>query len=356
MTRASEEEAAAAAARTASASDRRDGKIREAREQDQEQAEKVIDSERRDVRDTQSRIDTQRREFRDAQDRIEDQADTQRRDAREAQDQIEKVQDSDREDAQDRFDARRDSERRDTFEQIVTGQQHTGQLEEANQELETFAYTVSHDLRATLRAMNGYSAALQEDLGPALGEEGQHYAERIQAVSQQMSQLIDALLRLTHLSRAQIRLHLVDLGAEATAIATELQATNPHRRVHFTIQQPARALADPQLIRTVLRNLLDNAWKFTSSKKNASIELTATPDGDTRTRFHIRDNGIGFDRAQASTLFSPFRRLSPTSQLPGTGLVSVRQIIERHGGSVQATGATGEGATFSFTLTTTHPA
>ena len=356
MTRASEQAEAAAVVRAASARDRRDGKIREALEQDQDQAEKVIDSERRDARDTQSRIDTQRRDFRDAQDQIEEQADTQRRDARDAQDQIEKTQDSDRQAAQDRFDARRDSERRDTFEQIVTSQQHTGQLEEANQDLEAFAYTVSHDLRSTLRAMNGYSAALQEDHGPALGEEGQRYAERIQATSQQMNWLLDALLRLTRLSRAEIRLELVDLGAEAATIATELQATNPRRHVQFTIQQPAWALADRQLIRTVLHNLLDNAWKFTTSKSNQSIGLTATPDGDTGTRFHIRDNGVGFDRAQASTLFSPFRRLNTTSELPGIGLVSVRQIIERHGGHVHATGALGEGATFSFTLTTTHPA
>lgn len=339
MTRASERETGVAAG-TAGASDRRDAKIREALEQDQNQAEGIIDNERRDARD--------------AQDQTEVQAGIQRRGARDAQDRSEEARDSERQDARDLSGARRGGERRDTSEQIVAGQQQTGQLEEANRHLEAFAFTVSHDLRGPLRAINGYSAALLEDHGPVLGEEGRCYTERIRAISQQMGQLIDALLRLTRLSRAEIHLQPVDLGAEATAIATELQAREPRRRVQFTIQQPARALADRPLIRAVLQNLLDNAWKFTSSKNNASIELATTPDGDTRTRFHIRDNGIGFDRAQASTLFSPFRRLGTTGEIPGTGLVSVRQIIERHGGRVQATGAIGEGATFSFTLT--HPA
>ena len=127
---------------------------------------------------------------------------------------------------------------------------------------------------------------------------------------------------------------------------------------YFTIQQPAWALADRPLIRTVLQNLLGNAWKFTSGQDNAQIELATVPDGDTRTRCYVRDNGAGFDPAEASKLFIAFQRLHPASQFPGTGigLASVRQIVELHGGRVSATGATGEGATFSFTLANVNPA
>jgi signal transduction histidine kinase len=217
---------------------------------------------------------------------------------------------------------------------------------------------VSHDLRAPLRTISGYSAALLEDSGPSLGAEGRGYAEKILAASQQMGELIEALLRLARLSRAEVCLEPVDLGAEAAAIAAELQAAEPQRRVGFTIQQPAWAMADRPLIRTVLQNLLGNAWKFTSGQDNAQIELGTMPDGDTRTRCYVRDNGVGFDPTQAGRLFNAFQRLHPASQFPGTGigLASVRQIVERHGGCVQATSAAGEGATFSFTLAATNPA
>jgi signal transduction histidine kinase len=357
MTRAPEGEGTDATG-TATASDRRDGQIREALEQDQEQAVGAIASERRDARDTQDRTDTQRRGARDAQDRIDVQADTQRQDARDAQDQAETAQDSERQDAQDSFDARRDEERRDAFEQNVTDRQQADALEQSNQNLEAFAYLVSHDLRAPLQTMSGYSAVLVEDYGPLLGAVGRGHAEKIQAASLQMGQLIDAFLRLARLSRTEVCLQPVDLGAEAAAIAAELQAAEPQRRVGFTIQQPAWAMADRPLIRTVLQNLLGNAWKFTAGQDNAQIELGTTPDRDTRTRCYVRDNGVGFDPDQASKLFSAFQRLHPASQFPGTGigLASVRQIVERHGGRVRATGATGEGATFSFTLAATNPA
>jgi signal transduction histidine kinase len=420
----------AAAAGTVTASDRRDGEIREALEQDEEQAAGAIDSERRDARHTQDRTDTQRRDARDAQDQINVRADTQRRDARDAQDQInvradtqrqeardaqdrinvqadtqrrdardaqdrinvqadtqrhdardaqdwidvradtqrrdardaqdqaETAQDSKRQDAQDSFDARRDGERRDAFEQNVTDRQQADALEQANQNLEAFAYTVSHDLRAPLHAINGYSEILLEEHAPALGDEGRACAERIQAAGRRMGELIDALLRLARLSRAELHLQPVDLGAEAAAVAAELQAGEPGRRVRFTIQQPAWALADRPLIRTVLENLLGNAWKFTVGQDNAHIELGTVPDGDTRIRCCVRDNGAGFDPAQEPKLFTAFQRLHPASQFPGTGigLASVRQIVERHGGRVRASGATGEGATFSFTLAATNPA
>jgi signal transduction histidine kinase len=336
-----------------------DTQRRDAREV-QDQVDVQADTQRRDAREAQDQInvraDTQRRDAREAQDQIDVRADTQRRGAREAQDQIETAQDSERRDAQESFDARRDDERRDALEQNVADQQRADELEQANQNLEAFAYTVSHDLRAPLRAMDSYSAILLEEHGPALGAEGRVYAERIQAASQRMGELIAALLRLARLARAEVCLQPVDLGAEAAAVAAELQASEPRRRVRFTIQQPAWVLADRQLIRTVLQNLLGNAWKFTVNEDDAQIELRTMPEG-TRTRCYIRDNGAGFDPAQAGKLFTAFQRLHSASEFPGTGigLASVRQIVERHGGRVRATGATGEGATFSFSLAAASP-
>jgi signal transduction histidine kinase len=314
------------------------------------------DAQRRDARDAQDLInvqaDAQRRDARDAQDLADVQADAQRRDARDNQDQAETEQDSDRRDAEDLFDARRDAERREAFEQNVTDQQRADELEQTVQNLNAFSYTVSHDLRAPLRAMSGFSEALIEEYGPSLGEVGRGYVERIQAASQQMAQLIDALLRLARLSRAEIHLQAVDLGAEAASIAAELQRSEPDRRVRFTIQQPVWALADRPLIRNVLQNLLQNAWKFTADQKEPSIEFWMTPDTDARISCYVRDNGAGFDPAYTSKLFTPFQRLHTLAQYPGigVGLASVRQILERHGGRVRAEGAVGQGATFSFTL------
>jgi signal transduction histidine kinase len=376
------------------ASGRRDGVIREALEYDQDQAEGTIDSERRDARQAQDRVDTQRRDAREAQERIDVQADTQRRDARDAQqridvqadtqrrnahdtqqridiqadiqrrgartaqDQAEAVQDTERRDALERFDARREDERREAFERNVTDMQRAGDLEQANQALEAFAFSVSHDLRAPLRAMDGYTAALLEDYGPTLGEEGRGYAERIQAASRQMTEFIAALLRLARLSRAEIHLQPVDLGAEVAGIAEELRAASPDRKVDFIIEQPCWAMADRVLIRTVLQNLLDNAWKFTAGRDFGAIEFGTTPGLDGRIRCYVRDNGAGFDSDLQGKLFTPFQRLHAARAFPGTGvgLASVRQIIERHGGSVEATGSIGQGATFTFSLFAAVPA
>jgi PAS domain S-box-containing protein len=228
-------------------------------------------------------------------------------------------------------------------------------LEVAYRDLETFSYTVSHDLRAPLRALRGLSSALLEDCGASLSEAAIGYSERIQAASEHMTQLIDDLLNLARVSRAKINLQVVDLGAEAAAIAAELQHQEPDRRVRFTIQQPALATADPTLIRTVLQNLLDNAWKFTSRRDDAAIEFGMIPEGTSGSRFYVRDNGAGFDSADAEKLFKPFERLHAASEFPGTGvgLASVRQIVERHGGRTWADGASGAGATFYFTLPAT---
>jgi PAS domain S-box-containing protein len=228
----------------------------------------------------------------------------------------------------------------------------TDDLEVAYRDLETFSYSVSHDLRAPLRALEGLSAALLEDCGDSLSEAAIGYTTRIQAASERMTQLIDDLLNLARVSRAQIHLQELDLGAEVADIAAELQHQAPGRHVRFTIQQPARATADPTLIRTVLQNLLDNAWKYTSGRDDAAIEFGMTPEGTSGSCFYVRDNGAGFDAAYAGKLFKPFERLHSASQFPGTGvgLASVRQIVERHGGRTWADGASGAGATFYFTL------
>jgi PAS domain S-box-containing protein len=225
-------------------------------------------------------------------------------------------------------------------------------LERANRNLEMFTYSVSHDLRAPLRALSGFSAALLEEYREVLGEDGRGYAERIQAASDQMARLIDDLLQISRISRAEMDLRQVDLGAEAAGIAEQLQRDEPGRHVHFDIQRPVQALADPALIRTVLQNLLDNAWKFTSGQENASIEFGATSTVDAPVCCYVRDNGAGFDPAYVDKLFTPFQRLHTAREFPGTGvgLASVRQIVERHGGRTWAEGAVGEGATFYFTL------
>jgi PAS domain S-box-containing protein len=234
----------------------------------------------------------------------------------------------------------------------MTEHQQVKDLERANQNMEAFAYSVAHDLRAPLRALSGFGEALLEDYGDTLDDEGRDYAGRIVEASEQMSALIDDLLRLSRISRAEVHLHAVDLGAEATRIAAELRRRDPGRRVRFAIQRPVQVLADPGLIQTVLQNLLENAWKFTSGQAEASIEFGADPAGDGRLRCYVRDNGAGFDPAYGDQLFQAFRRLHKTQEFPGTGvgLASVRQIVERHGGCVGAEGAVGKGAVFHFTI------
>ncbi len=231
-------------------------------------------------------------------------------------------------------------------------------LERTNRDLQSFATSIAHDLRTPLRALAGYSAALMEDCADGLGDAGRDYADRIEAASQHMGQVLDDLLRLSTVARAKIEIQQVDLGAEVASIAEELQRESPDRRVRFTIEQPAWVLADRVLIRTVLQNLLDNAWKFTYGRDNASIEFGTTPAGDARVCCYVRDNGAGFDPAYVDKLFKPFQRLHTTREFPGTGigLASVRQIVERHGGRSWAKGAVGHGATISFTLPAIEPA
>jgi PAS domain S-box-containing protein len=229
-------------------------------------------------------------------------------------------------------------------------------LDQANHHLETFTYSISHDLRAPLRAMYGFSEALLDDYGELLGEVGRGYAERIQAAGDQMTTLIDDLLRLSRILRADMHLATVDLGAEAARITGDLQRGS-ERSVRFVVQRPVEVTADHALIRTMLQNLLDNAWKFTSRRDGATIEFGTTPTADATVSCYVRDNGAGFDSAYADQLFQPFRRLHSANDFPGTGvgLASVRQIVERHGGRVWAEGAVDEGATFHFTLGAGNP-
>jgi PAS domain S-box-containing protein len=240
---------------------------------------------------------------------------------------------------------------------VTAQQQAREELRRANENLESFSYSVAHDLRAPLRALANFATILTDDYADSLDEGGRGCAERIKAASERMEELIDDLLRLSSVSRAEISLRKVDLGAEAAGIAAELQGQDPGRRVSFTIQRPAWAMADRTLIRTVLENLLGNAWKFTSGCEDASIEFGMAPAGNGRLCCYVRDNGAGFDPAYVSKLFTPFQRLHTTSEFPGTGigLASVRQVVERHGGRTWAEGTAGHGATISFTLQETEP-
>jgi PAS domain S-box-containing protein len=232
--------------------------------------------------------------------------------------------------------------------------QRTAELERSNHNLEAFTYSVSHDLRAPLRALSGFSEALLEEYGDHLEETGRGYAERVQAASERMGNLIDDLLLLSRVSRGDLNVQPVNLSQDAAAIAGELQTHEPDRRVRFAIQDDVCVAADRALIRSVVQNLIENAWKFTARTGDAVIEFgTTTADGDADVICcYVRDNGAGFDSAYVGKLFQPFQRLHLASDFPGTGigLASVRRIIERHGGRTWAQGAVDHGATFYFTL------
>jgi light-regulated signal transduction histidine kinase (bacteriophytochrome) len=231
-------------------------------------------------------------------------------------------------------------------------EQRTAELVMANKNLEAFTYSVAHDLRSPLRALSGYSEALVEDYGDRLDEAGLGFIERIQAASERMGKLIDDLLLLARVTRAEMSLGPVDLSAEVTAIAGELQAREPGRRIRFAIQNGVVVTADRGLIRTVVQNLVENAWKFTAKREGATIEFGTTATEDARVCCYVRDNGAGFDPAFTGKLFQPFQRLHAVIDFPGTGigLASVQRIVGRHGGRAWAEGAVDRGATFYFTL------
>jgi light-regulated signal transduction histidine kinase (bacteriophytochrome) len=230
--------------------------------------------------------------------------------------------------------------------------QRTAELERSNENLQALTYSVAHDLSTPLRGLSGFTELLLEDYGELLGETGRDYAARIEAASVRMAVVIDDLLRLAQVSRANLSLVPVDLSAEVVAIADGLRAREPGRQVSFAVQNGVWATADRSLIRAVLENLVGNAWKFTARRPDASIEFAATTEDEASVCCYVRDNGVGFDPAYVDKLFQPFQRLHTAIEFPGTGtgLVSVRRIIERHGGRTWAQGAVDRGATFYFTL------
>ena len=225
------------------------------------------------------------------------------------------------------------------------------QTQAANEELVSFTSYVSHDLRAPLRAMDGYSRALAEDYGDRLDDTARDYLHRIHDVSQKMAALLHDLLRWSRLGRAELHRVPTDLSALARESADRLRAADPDRHVTFHIANGVAGSADPDLIRTVLDNLLGNAWKYTARQPDPVIEFGATTATGGPVTYFVADNGAGFDPAFASKLFEPFQRLHG-AEFPGTGLglASVRRIVERHGGRVWAEAAVDHGATFSFTL------
>jgi signal transduction histidine kinase len=227
----------------------------------------------------------------------------------------------------------------------------TAELQIANKELEAFVHSVSHDLRAPLRGIDGWSLALLEDYQGKLDQQGCQYLDRIRAETQRMDDLIDALLQLSRISRAPIELKPVDLTAIAQTIATRLQDAQPERRAEFIIQPKLTAQCDASLLDIALHNLLENAWKFSGKCSPSRIEFGKTNNKGNQA-FFVRDNGVGFDMAYADKLFGAFQRLHKLSDFPGTGigLATVQRIIRRHGGHLWAKAKVNQGATFFFTL------
>jgi len=227
----------------------------------------------------------------------------------------------------------------------------TRQLEATNKELEAFAYSVSHDLRAPLRSIDGFSQVVLEDYSDKLDEEGAHYLQRLRAASQRMGHLIDDMLKLSRVTRIKIQRRKVDLSVLAETITAELQQRQPERRVQFAITSGLTANGDKRLLEIALENLLENAWKFTGKRARARIEFGCNETNGKSTYF-VRDDGVGFDMAYADKLFGAFQRLHSPREFEGTGigLATVQRIIHRHGGEVWGEGAVEKGAAFYFTL------
>lgn len=228
----------------------------------------------------------------------------------------------------------------------------TVEIEAANRELEAFSYSVAHDLRAPLRIIGGFTRVLLEKHFEGFDREGREYLARIGAASTRMEELIDDLLALSQVIRAEMRREEVDLSEMARAIAFDLKKSEPGRNVEFIIEDGLTARGDERLLRLMLENLFGNAWKFTGRKPEAKIEFRSGGKIDGRTAYFVRDNGAGFNMKYAERLFSAFQRLHSADEFPGTGigLATVYRIVKRHGGKVWAEGETGRGATFYFTL------
>jgi len=228
---------------------------------------------------------------------------------------------------------------------------NTAELLAANTELDAFAYSVSHDLRAPLRSIDGFSQVLLEDYGARLDDEGRDSLHRVRAASQRMATLIDDLLKLARVTRAEMRTEPVDLTRMAQEIVADIERATPDRQVEFAIAPGLVAQGDSRLLRVVLDNLLRNGWKYTAKREQARVEFTAGNENGGRV-FVIRDNGAGFDMRYADKLFGVFQRLHSAAEFEGTGvgLATVRRIVNRHGGRIWAEGVVDQGATFYFTL------
>jgi two-component system, sensor histidine kinase and response regulator len=224
-------------------------------------------------------------------------------------------------------------------------------LEHKNRELESFSYAVSHDLRAPLRRIDSFSRAVLESQGDRLDEAGQRFLARVREASQHMSQLIDAVLYLSKVTRAELREHEVDLSEIASLILARLQESEPRRIAETKVRPGVIVNGDGQLLRIALENLLENAWKFTAREPETRIEFGVSQLAGEATYF-VRDNGAGFDMMYADRLFGPFQRLHQQVEFPGNGigLATVQRIVHRHGGRVWGEGLVGQGATFYFTL------
>jgi light-regulated signal transduction histidine kinase (bacteriophytochrome) len=229
--------------------------------------------------------------------------------------------------------------------------ERTRQLEAANRELEAFAYAVSHDLRAPLRSMSGFSQILQESAPPDLDEKSRHYLQRIHDASLRMSSLIDDLLNLSRIGRSELTARPISLSQIAAEAAAAIRERHPTRQVQLEITPGMEVSADPRLLRIALENLLSNAWKYTSRSAQARV-CVGTQSGESGPVYFVRDNGVGFDMKYADKLFVPFQRLHPESEFPGSGigLVTVQRIVARHGGRIWVDAKPDEGATFYFTM------
>lgn len=237
---------------------------------------------------------------------------------------------------------------RDHLEELV--EERTNALRVANRELEAFSYSVSHDLRAPLRTLDGFSQALVEDYGEQLTGDGEDYLQRIRAASQRMARLIDDMLLLSRLSRGEMRRDRIDLTPLAEEVVENLREADPERDVDVVVEPQLVADADPRLVRVLLQNLIGNAWKFTSKQPHATIQV-GHANGDPSV-FCVRDDGVGFDMAYADKLFGAFQRLHSAGDFEGTGvgLATVQRIVTRHGGRAWAESEPEIGATFYFTL------
>ncbi len=236
-------------------------------------------------------------------------------------------------------------------EDVTESVRLAAQLETAREELESFSYSVSHDLRAPLRVIDGFSLALLEDYGPSLPTEGQDLLARVRQQAQRMAQLIEGLLQFSRLGRKPLDVASVDLAALARAVVQELRQANADRQIEVAVAPLPPAMGDRALLRQVLTNLIGNAFKFTRQRHDAQIQIGSRDDNGERV-YYVKDNGAGFDMRYAGKLFGVFQRLHAAADFEGTGvgLALVQRIILRHGGRVWGEGRVDEGATFSFTL------